>query len=259
MARRNLRIDPLMVSGRIGLAVMENAFQRGHIRLLMEMKADCDESIVAFGSSQLHGIDGHPFTFEQKKAMVEGVFGGGAFRFTALQDIDASVGSDDWATYVLDRVAAMEMPAPTDYYCGSEIDARPYTSRFAKLTDTKTTNGPITTFESPLGDKRLQILDRSLAPELRGRDVRYLIEQRDPQWQRYVPAKLWAYIEATYPPHLRVALRGDGFPGTAPVGTRFIDANDPDKIVYMLRDDGKWRPISERPDDKAGYRPVNAR
>lgn len=253
---------PDIKSGRVGLAVMENAFQWGHIRLLMEMLGGCDTCIVAFGSSQLYGVPGHPFTFDQKREMVQGIFGP-MFKFLALQDIDASVETDDWMSYVLDRVRSHNLPEPTDYFTGSAIDARYYTGFFASSQDRAVTNGgQITTYQSDATGRRLHIIDRSLTPALQGREIRFLIENRDPDWRLYVPPKLWDYVELHYPPHLRIAIQSDqarGFPEGVPTGTRAILTDEPGRTPYVLHDDGKWRPLRQEPDEKGDWARKNSK
>lgn len=240
-------------SGRVGLIVAElQTVHWGHVRLMMEMAASCDTGILAIGSTQLHGIEGHPFSFDQRKDMVRAVFGP-QFKILPLQDIDASLETGDWLKYVLARVASASLPAPTDYFTGSTIDARFYTDYFASLDDPSASNGPVRSFISPDQGRRLHIVDRASALSLSGREVRHLIEARDPEWRNYVPAKLWSYIERYYPPHLRTAIKTGGvMPEDVPVGTRCLVGNDP--TVLVLRDDGKWRPLRERADEKAGMR-----
>jgi nicotinamide mononucleotide adenylyltransferase len=248
---------PDIRSNRVGLAVADlQVVQWGHVRLLTELLGGCDTAIVALGSSQLHGVPGHPFTFDQKREMVQGIFGP-AFKFVALQDIDASLETDDWINYVLSRIRSHDLPEPTDYYTGSAVDARHYTGHFASQNDEAVTNGQVTTYSSARTGRRLHIVDRSVTPHLQGREVRFLIENRDPDWKLYVPPKLWNYIERHYPPHLRTAIQAEEFPEDVPVGTRCILATDPYRTVQVLHDDGKWRPMRNRPDEKATWRPTN--
>jgi hypothetical protein len=236
-------------SGRVGLVVAElQTVHWGHVRLMMEMAASCDTGILAIGSTQLHGVESHPFSFDQRKEMVQAIFGA-QFKVLPLQDIDASLETGDWLKYVLSRIASANLPAPTDFFTGSAIDARFYTDYFAGLDDPSVSSGPVRAFSSPTQDRRLHIVDRASSLNLSGREIRHLIEARDPEWRNYVPAKLWRYVERHYPPHLRIAIRTDGpMPEDVPVGTRCLVRDDPTALV--LRDDGKWRPLRDSVGEK---------
>jgi hypothetical protein len=236
-------------TGRTGLIVADfQTLHWGHVRLLSQMLGSVDLGIVAIGSTQLHGIGGHPFTFDQKKEMVQALFGD-AFRFLPLQDIDASLETGDWLNYVLARIKAAELPAPTDYFTGSEIDARYYTAYFASLDDPSSPCGAGRIYRHPSNGRQLHVLDRQAHPMKSGREIRFLIENRDAHWQQSVPPLLWPYIEQHYPPHLRTAIRVDGTPPeNVPVGTRCI-LNATGEVL-ALRDDGKWRPLGGKVDEK---------
>jgi hypothetical protein len=250
---RSFEPHPDARSGRIGLIVADlQVVHWGHLRLMMEMAGGCDIGIVAIGSTQLHDVEGHPFSFDQRKDMVQVIFGQ-QFKILPLQDIDASVETGDWLKYVLSRIASASLPAPTDYFTGSAIDARFYTDYFATLEDSSISNGPVRTFSSAKEDRRLHIVDRASAPNLSGREILHLIEARDSEWHNYVPARLWNYVERHYPPHLRTAIKTHGeMPADVPVGTRCIAGGDP--TVLVLRDDGKWRPLHNGNDEKATHR-----
>ncbi len=251
MARtKSYKPHPDTQSGRVGLVVADfQTLHWGHVRLLAQLAATCDEGIVALGSSQKFGMVGHPFTFEQKKEMVQGVFGD-TFRFLPLRDIDAGLETSDWIDYVLKQVKATGAPDPTDYFTGSGVDARYYTSHFAALTDPKHQEGLATVHVSRETRRRLHIVDRS-DYKFSGRDVRFLIENRDSEWKQYVPRRLWRYVEMHYPPHLRTAIRVEeesDLPTDVAVGTRCLVGEA--RKAMVLKDDGKWRLLREGPDEK---------
>jgi len=259
---------------RTGLLIAEiQTFTLGHLRLFDYARAATPKLIVGLGSVEKAGKEGHPFTFNQRKEMIETVFGKGAFRFVPLHDINATLDNDDWIEYVLDRTAAVGMPRPTDYFSGSRIDAKWYESRFASLgqvddglierTDIATIYRDIPT------DRCIHIVDRELSDIPSGREIRFLIEHRDEEWRRYVPEVLHSYVEAHYPPYLRQAIVGESLPseGACPVGTRFrlrgaqtsgredlwpTSVPMVDGALLQLFDDGKWRGI-ETGDEKAEY------
>src|SRR5215475_4543164 len=143
------------VTNRTGLIVADfQTLHWGHVRLLTQMLGSVDLGIVALGSTQLHGVGGHPFSFDQKKEMVQALFGD-TFRFLPLQDIDASLETGDWLNYVMSRIRSAGLPEPTDYFTGSEIDARYYTAHFADLRDPAQPNADTTTYRNAATDRQL--------------------------------------------------------------------------------------------------------
>lgn len=263
MGRKDMTTHPDIGSGRVGLIVAEmQGVHHGHRGLVSTMLGECDVSIVAFGSCEKHGILGHPFTFEQRKAMLEGVFGP-QLKFVQLQDIDASIDNEAWMRYVLDRITKSGLPAPTDYFSGSAIDAKWYEDHFASVSGPGQRTGLVTTYARKIDDqpeRRLHIIDRSQLGLPSGRDIRFLIERRDNEWKRFVPARLWRYIERNYPPNLRQALlctmaslpAADSYP----VGTRALASptivldGGKTRSLLELKDDGEWRPVKDGPDEK---------
>lgn len=247
---------------RIGLAVMDaQTLHIGHVMMLMHLMAATSRSIVGIGSVRKFGTEGHPFTFEQRKQMITTVFGEDRFSFIQLDDIDATLDNDEWCEYVLKKVAAIGMPTPTDYFSGSRIDAKWYENHFAPMDDTN----PLVTvhhaalktvFENSSTGRRIHIVNREQFGLPSGREVRFLIEKRDPEWLGYVPQRLHDFIEMNYPPHLRQVIRGTKFPDPQlwPVGTRFkLDLPDGGDDIFELKDDGNWRRPSTEPGEKALY------
>lgn len=250
-SRRRNEVDPIFVNGRVGLAVMEiQVLHYGHIALLSWLRAACGRRILALGSCDAGGEPGHPFTFAQRKAMVEAVFGPDAFTFVALNDID-SADPEDWLDYVDARLKANSLPRPTDYFAGSRHDARWYEGAFARIDGPGEAVGPGRAWYDKASGRAVHILDREAGDLPSARNIRDLIAARDPEWQRFVPPILWAYVERNYPPVHRAPLRGAAPPEAAlhPVGTRFR-ADGAESEVLALRDDGKWRPLRTRPDEK---------
>lgn len=258
MTRRTFSLHPDIGHGadreRVGLAVMEvQTLSLGHLRILTAMAAACGTAIVALGSCQKHGVHGHPFTFDQRKTMIEGVYGD-RFRFVALQDIDASGDNDDWLQYVLSRIRAMQLPTPTDCFSGSAIDARWYESGFAPIGVPAYGSAGISTYERD--GRRLHVVERSVSGIPSAREIRFMIERRDADWKAHVPAILWNFVERQYPPQLRQTIV---VPHVAamealdvPVGTRARLAAKPDEI-NEYKDDGRWRPVRQVPDEKTKW------
>lgn len=246
MARKELVIDPRIGNDCVGLMVTRGqGIHLGHVALQTQMLVDNSRNIVAFGSSQKSGEFGNPFTTDQKRRALQGLWNG-AFKMIELQDIGASDRVTDWADYVFDRIARNQMPEPTDLYAGSKTEARWYQQHFAELSGPPSyTRGAFEVWENETSGKRIHILDRDKHVQISASQVRTLIEQRDPAWRDSVPAKLWDFYEWEYPPELRAAINLSDFDDRGadqdayPVGTKAITG---DGQIVILRDDGKWRP-----------------
>lgn len=257
MARKDDdRRHPLTRNKRVGIAPVDiQALHEGHVVLLSHMAQTCEVGIVAIGSVGKHGVDGHPFTFDQRKEMVEAVFGD-RFKYLPLNDIDATADNGEWIAYVLNKAAGAGLPDPTDCFVGSQVDAkRWYTPHFGSFDRDGLLRGLSMTYSAEPADgvdRFLHVIDRERLELPSGREIRALIEARDSDWREHVPPILHDYIEWTYPPHLRVALRGPLMPSSEayPVGTRFIKAGT--KEILELKDDGRWRPPATR-DEKAEH------
>lgn len=246
--------NPLLKSGRVGLAVMRvQPLHRGHARLLEVMLQDCDTLIVGVGSTQHHGVPLHPFTFQQRIEMLKSIFGD-SVKPIPLVDIESQLATDDWVDYVLEKARKLNLPTPTDYYTGSAQDAKWYVNRFAQLTDPVQEVAGVRCYTNPTTGRRLHVVERAVTGYPSATEIRGLVEQRDTEWHNYVPARLVKYIEWHYPPHLRVALKANDLPDGSlyPTGTRLSLATPGEDALYQLYDDGKWRPLSKA-DLKAKY------
>lgn len=253
MAKAESERHRLTRNGRVGIAPVDiQTLHEGHVVLLSHMAMSCETGIVAIGSVKKHGIDGHPFTFEQRKEMVQAVFGD-RFKFLPLDDIDASADNGEWIAYVVKKATGAGLPEPTDCFVGSQVDGkRWYAPHFADMSLDGELRGLSMTYATRDRRRQLHVIDRERLELPQGRDVRALIEARDPEWRANVPPVLHAYVEWEYPPHLRVAIRGENEPDPAryPVGTRYISSFD--GPLLELKDDGRWRPVGGR-DEKAEH------
>lgn len=184
MARKELTVDPRITNDRVGLMVTRGqGIHLGHVALQAQMLADNSRNIVAFGSSEKSGAFGNPFTTEQKRHALHGLWGA-AFKIIELQDIGASDRLTDWADYVFDRIDRNQLPEPTDIYAGSKVEARWYEGHFASLDGAPSyRRGSFDVWENRRTGRRIHILDRDMTPDLSASQVRTLIEQRDPAWK----------------------------------------------------------------------------
>ncbi|MCV6608500.1 MAG: adenylyltransferase/cytidyltransferase family protein [Campylobacterales bacterium] len=109
----------------IPLAVMRmQPIHLGH-KLLIETMLDlCDENtkpIVCLGSVQEFGTEKNPYTYEQRKEMVEAVFGKDTLIIIPLKDLGA-VSKKQWTDFVLGEVSKVTDLKPTIYFAGSQED-----------------------------------------------------------------------------------------------------------------------------------------
>lgn len=246
MARNQPAPNPLTTNDRIGLMTSRlQGITLGHGALMSQMTLDNSRNIMGIGSTEKSGVPGNPMSPEQRRMSLQGLCGD-AFKIIFLRDIGSTDRSTDWVDYVLSRIESAGMPAPTDFYSGSKHDARWYQERFASLeSEPSYRRGAFDVWESEDGRNRIHILDRTRHVPISASEVRSLIEQRDPTWRNFVPARLWNFYEWEYPPELRVALDVEdpnmiinGDPKRYPVGTKLVgDGGE----ILILRDDGKWR------------------
>ena len=242
------------IGDRVGLAVMDiQVLHDGHYRMLNRLRATCGVAILGLGSVRKHGVPGHPFTSDERRTMVDALFGPGVFATVDLDDIDTEPDESAWSDYVLSKCAAAGLPRPTDYFTGSRDDATWYVHAFAPLD-----GDPFETSESRVysgsDGRRLHVIEREGAGIPSGRLIRDMIERRDGNWRRFVPERLHGWIEANYPGPLRRPLGGTGFPDAAglPTGTRFVfDPGAGPEGVYDLKDDRAWRVLKPDIDPKA--------
>ena len=253
MARKELTLDPLIGNARVGFVVARlQGLHRRHADLLNRMRSDNGRNIIGLGSVQKSGQPGNPFTPDQRRQSVAALWGD-RFKILMLQDIGATDNNSDWADYVFDRMRVANMPLPTDFYSGSRHDARWYEDHFVPIRgEPDYVSDGFMTWER--GGKRVHILDRTAGEAISSSEVRTLIERRDPEWRRHVPAILHAFYEWHYPGELRAAVRigrEDDFPASDayPVGTKLV--REGSDLIHVLRDDGKWRVRSDAENGKS--------
>ncbi len=109
----------------VPLAVMRmQPIHLGHkllIESMLKLCADGVKPIVCIGSTQEFGTEKNPYTYEERKEMVEAVFGKDTLIILPLIDLGA-VSKKQWTDYVLAEVAKVTNLKPTIYFAGSEED-----------------------------------------------------------------------------------------------------------------------------------------
>ena len=194
-------------SNRTGLAVMRlQPPHRGHMNLIGRMLQDCDTVIVALGSAQVWSVPRHPFTAAQRAEMLHTIFGDLIVTLPLVDMPEAS--NEAWTAHVLKNCADAGLPEPTDIYSGSRQDATYYTGYFASFDDPVTEQPMTKSYHGRRNGEKtgrhLHILDRIASGLPPAEDLRKLIERHDPSWRAFVPARIADYVEAYYPPDMRM-------------------------------------------------------
>lgn len=232
----------------------------GHVALKKIMLSSCEINSIGFGSCEKFGTHSNPFTYEDKK-FFHSVHWADKFNVFRLEDIGCANG-DEWMYYVLQRMREEGLPEPTDFFAGSEQEARWYTGYFGEMINPVQMENHVV-YET--NGKRIHILNRYNiqydGEVISSSLVRADIEKRGNDWKKFVPEILHDAIEERYPPHLRIPVIFNGNFGY-PVGTRLlISKNDinknnnvfgsgviesldnimDDMIMVIKRADGKYR------------------
>lgn len=108
-----------------GLVVMRaQPLHSGHEKIIKNMLQNCQEVTVILGSIQEQGTERNPFSYTERKQMIQNVFANELQRLKVmgLFDINNPV---EWGNFVLDFIkeSLPERHKPDVYYAGSDYDA----------------------------------------------------------------------------------------------------------------------------------------
>ena len=149
----------------IGLAVMRTQpLHYGHCLIIDQMIKDNDEVIIAIGSCNQEVSDKNPFSFEERKTMLRKVYGS-RIKIVGVDDIGDEENENSWCDHVLDTIQKYNLPAPTDYYSGSDFDAKWYRGRFDKI----------------------HIVNRDENNFISATEIREMIKANNQEWKNYIP------------------------------------------------------------------------
>lgn len=153
---------------RHGIVVMRaQPLHIGHEKIIKRMLQECQEVTVILGSIQEQGTIRNPFSYTQRKQMIQNVFKDEApkLKVIGLFDINNPV---EWANFVLDFIkeSTPERFMPDVYYAGSDYDAHWFGQVF----------------------KNIEIINRVDYdfPYVSGSMVRDMITIGDRRWQGFV-------------------------------------------------------------------------
>lgn len=162
-----------------GLAVMRaQPFHIGHQKLIDRMLRECEKVTIILGSVQEQGTDRNPYTYIERKQMIQKVYktAAEAGKITVLGMFDIN-NPTQWADFVLDflQESMPSVPRPDVYYAGSDYDAQWFRGAF----------------------EHIQIenrIDYSF-PYVSGSMVRDMIKIGDKRWKDFVPKAIHDMIE----------------------------------------------------------------
>lgn len=122
-----------------GLAIMRiQPLHFGHIDLLGRMIEECRIPVLAIGSAQESRTYGNPFTFQERKKMVQNYPGLERLVIVPIKDI-FNLGA--WARYALDTVEKKIKNKVNIYYCGTDQDGVLFLKEGIKVALTDRTQG----------------------------------------------------------------------------------------------------------------------
>jgi cytidyltransferase-like protein len=207
-----------MTNNRVALAVMRlQPLHRGHFRIINRMIQDCGTAIVGLGSAQKSREEHDPWTVEERIQMIKNIYGaydnkgeylGCRVKIVPLIDLDAST-QEEWVDYVLEKMAKLDMPEPTDLYTGSIADAYWYKNNFwdDKISIGDSTQIHFDHYRTDCGvNRNLHIIDRMNNEVPAATDIRAYLSMRTDDWKEWIPAVNHELVESTYPEKFKVPL-----------------------------------------------------
>jgi len=186
-----------MIKTRVGMMVGRfQPLHRGHLKSINRIIEDCETAIICLGSAQKSREEHDPYTVEERMQMLKNVYGD-RIKIVPLNDLGAAR-PFEWTNYIFAKLAKLGMKEPTDYYTGSEADAKWYTHAFY-LEGVSLTGGYRTYDNSDLQERFLHLIDRDRNPIPPATDIRTYLSLRTDEWKQWVPRVHHALVGTNYP------------------------------------------------------------
>lgn len=184
---------------RVGLMVARlQPLHRGHTHIINTMIETHRPVILGLGSAQKSREPHDPWTVEERMQMIRNVYGD-RIKIVPLKDLGLVDVTDEWVDYVLDKIAKLGLPEPTDYWGGSKFDSLWYSSRFAE------TNSDNPKYLAKNGQvRKLHILERDKNIFPAATELRTAMALEDDSWMEWVPTVNHRLIEETYPEEFKI-------------------------------------------------------
>ncbi len=176
---------------------------RGHLKSINRMIQDCETAIIGLGSAQKSGEEHDPYTVEERMEMLRNVYGD-RIKIVPLNDLDAST-PEQWTNYIFEKLEKLGMSEPTDYYTGSEADAKWYIHCFCLDGVEPEENW----FKSPFITEDVQrrvlhLMDRDMNPIPPATDIRTYLSLRTDEWQQWVPGVNHDLVSSNFPEEFKI-------------------------------------------------------
>jgi len=197
---------------RIGLMVGRfQPLHNGHTKTISLMIQDCETAIVCLGSAQKSREEHDPWTVEERMQMLKNVYGD-RIKIVPLNDLGATR-PEQWTSYIFEKLKKLGMEGPTDYYTGSEADARWYTHKFylddvSYWDDSDPYSSAMNEFNRRYYSegvlKILHLIDRDTNPVPPATDIRTYLSLRTDEWQQWVPRVNHDLVSSNYPEEFKI-------------------------------------------------------
>lgn len=161
-----------------GLAVMRAQPPHiGHEKLVSRMLNECEKITIIIGSVQEQGTDRNPYSYTQRKAMIQAMFDDKSLERIKILGLFDINNPTEWSVFVLDFIkeSMPDIIRPDVYYAGSDYDAQWFRKDFANI----------------VIENRV---DYSF-PYVSGSMVRDMIKIGDQRWHDFVPKAIHQQIE----------------------------------------------------------------
>ncbi|MDL2295946.1 adenylyltransferase/cytidyltransferase family protein [Lachnospiraceae bacterium OttesenSCG-928-E19] len=125
-----------------GLIIMRaQPFHLGHENMINHMLNECDKIYILIGSAQESGTTRNPFTYGQRKQMIENVYGvNDRITIKPIADLGDYT---RWANYIVCNLGF----TPDAYYCGDDQDKALFESIGINVVEFDRTELPISATE----------------------------------------------------------------------------------------------------------------
>lgn len=187
---------------RVGLMIGRfQPLHYGHTKTISLMIQNCETAIVCLGSAQKSHEEHDPWTVEERMQMLRNVYGD-RIKIVPLNDLGARR-PEEWTNYIFEKLAKLGMKEPTDYYTGSEADAKWYEHAFYLAgASSYEAGGSFVTVDCER--RELHLIDRDMNPVPPATDIRTYLSLRTNEWKQWVPRVNHDLVSSTYPEEFKV-------------------------------------------------------